>query len=136
MSDTMKRASITYHDYWKEVRELAQSILEETLRDLCDDGFLDPEAVRKTLDERLWETIDGHQWVIYTQYHYQVLVVSPNDDYALLNFGVDLSGGDPGVSLDVGYLIMQMAFGALYADVSEELWPLFDAWAAEQEEGA
>jgi len=90
---------ISRHEYRKEVEGLAQEAADE-----C--GF-NTEAGR----EWIWETCDGHQWVIYTFYNYQVLQISDNDAYAIENFGAETAVRD-GV-LNTAALTM----GALYADV-------------------
>jgi hypothetical protein len=61
----------------------------------------------------LHETIDGHCWVIYTAYNFQVLQHSDNDGYAVEEWGSDCATRD-------GVLNTAMlAFGALWADVSD-----------------
>ena len=45
---------ITYFEYWKEVRELADSIVSK--EDYSDDA---------DINDILWERIDSHNWIIY-----------------------------------------------------------------------
>ena len=109
----MSSEQMTRHEYWAEVASLAETILEE--------GRAEGQSDDEIASERLWETIDGHQWVIYTAYNYEVLAISPNNGYSVENFGVE------SVVQDGGLNTAALAFGALYADVSEQLGRLIDA---------
>ena len=101
---------MTRSDYCREVRSIAESLIKEN-----------PDADREEMEQTLWETIDGHQWVIYTAYNLEVLRHSENDDYSFQNFGAE-SCFDAETGIHWG----RMAFGALYADVSEVLWEMFE----------
>ena len=103
----MSTEPLTSHEYWQQVSSLVDNLLEEAR----DDG-LD----REDLDQRLWETIDGHEWVIYTGYHYEVLGHSDNDGYTVEQFGAESAVSDGQLNTAA------LAFGALYGDVSERLW--------------
>lgn len=105
-------ADMTRHEYWVEVASLAESITEEA----WDDGEYDDEddpSFQGDLSERLWETIDGHQWVIYTAYNFDVLRFSENDGYMVDHFGSD------GLVADGALNWGALAFWALCADVQE-----------------
>ena len=54
---------ITRHEYWTEVASIAKTVTEEARADADD------------IIDRLHETIDSHQWVIYTFYNMQVLAI-------------------------------------------------------------
>ncbi len=115
---------ITQQLYWKEVRELAEGIVEEALAD--NDG--DREAAEEEVnDTRLHETIDGHQWVIYYAYNLDVLKYSDNAEYMSDNFGgesLEASIKEGGIDM----LHTRMAFWALYADVQGAIiWPEVEA---------
>ena len=104
MADNITRAS-----YRKEIRDLASNILEEVFTDDPDQSDSDfDEAVR----ERVWETADGHQWIIYYHYNIEVLRYSDNDDALFMMYGPQ--------SFD-GYqdALMKMANAAFYEDLSE-----------------
>ncbi len=110
MSEDMSR-----HEYWKEVTTLAKNITEE-----CLDSFNgkvqaenDYDAFRTALDEYTRETIDGHQWIIYTAHNFDIMRFSNNSGYSAENFGVESLVKDG--ELDTAAI----AFGALYADVTE-----------------
>lgn len=91
---------MTSQEYWKEVHSIVDSMIEER----------EPDDTEEDLQERLWETVDGHQWVIYTGYNYEVLQHSDNDGYYVDNFGEDGTVENGMLRTD------RLAFGALYAD--------------------
>jgi len=99
-----------YNEYWKEVRSIADGIAEEARSG--DNGT--GEDCREWLLEYLWETIDGHQFVIYTADSQDVIRHSPNDNYSAENFGAE------SIVDEDGHIKWEaIAFGALYADVME-----------------
>lgn len=103
---------ITSHKYWKEVRGIAEGLAAEARSGELGTG----EQAREELSERLWETIDGHEYVIYTYKAQTILSISPNDGYGAENFGVEAVVTDGAINWSA------LAFGALYADVQEALW--------------
>ena len=111
-------------EYWSEVASLAASITEETW-DSMDPKPDTIDDMQEELHERLWETIDGHQWIIYTAYNYDVLRFSENDGYSVENFGAE------SVIRDGALNTAALAFGALYADVLEhsDFGVIDAAWA-------
>ena len=115
MSQDMSR-----HEYWKEVATLAKDITEECLDNFgptvqeeirASGGKLDD--FQEALSNRAWETIDGHQWVIYTAHNFDIMRFSDNSGYSAENFGAESLVKDG--ELDTAAI----AFGALYADVTE-----------------
>lgn len=93
-------AGMSNTEYWQEVHSIVDSLIEER----------EPDDTEDDLQERLWEDVDGHEWVIYTGYHYEILQHTDNDSYYVDNFGAD------GLT-DGGHLRTELlAFGALYAD--------------------
>jgi hypothetical protein len=72
----------------------------------------DAEEARETW---LHETIDGHQWVIYTYYNFFVLAHSENDSAFTDEFGTE------GVVRDGNINWAALAYMALLADVRERL---------------
>lgn len=100
----MPNEPITQREYWDEVESLAQTIREEA------------EEYSRDVSDVLFETIDGHQWVIYTAFHYEVLSHSDNDDYYVENFGAE------GLSDGTGLRTDRLAWGALYGDVSDKVY--------------
>ena len=66
---------MTEKEYWDEIKSLAESVTEEA------------KEYSRELSEVLWETIDGHEWVIYTARNFEVLAISPSDGAYIENFG-------------------------------------------------
>lgn len=110
-------------DYYSDVRSMAEDVLSQVL-----DEETDEDAAREALEERLWESVDGSAWVIYTARALDVLRVSENEGYALEEWGTD------GILEDGAIQWSRLAFGALYADVSERLWADFEEWKERRED--
>lgn len=98
---------ITEADYHKEIQGLAATIIEEAKERSGAD-------IHELIEEILHETIDGHEWVIYTYYAQQVLQHSPNDA-AIEEYGMDevVKNGSLNWAL--------LAYCAMEADVREAL---------------
>lgn len=93
---------ITLQEYANECRAIADNIVEECAGD------------EEQINDRLHETIDSHQWIIYTYYNLQVLTHSRNDGAYFDEFGALQADG-------FSDAMAKMAFAALEADVHEEL---------------
>ena len=104
--------------YFLECKSIAADVIKETRERNLDASV---EELVEAIRDCLWETIESHEWVIYTHCAQRVLVESQNDGYAASpeGFGVE-------VVKDGMINWSMLAFGAMYADVSEILWPLFD----------
>ena len=114
------------HEYWKEVNELAATIVSESMEESDNDRDAAEELIN---DSRLHETIDGHQWIIYYTYNLDVLKYSDNAEYYQDNFGAEslvASLEDGGINT----LHCHMAFWALYADVQDKIADLLDEYEA------
>jgi hypothetical protein len=105
---------ITGVEYWQEIQGLANDLREEARVGEFGVG----EEARENFQERTWETIDSHEWVIYTAYNYPVLSHSNNDAYAVENFGVE------SIVLDGALHTAGLAFGAMYGDLWDTLFRL------------
>ena len=106
--------------YWNDVRELARDI-EARLAEECETR----EEAEEALHDVLWETIDSTSRVIYTHSAIDTLRWSENDAYA-----IDELGLEPAKDGCIDW--SGLAFGALYADVSEMIdLDDVDAWADE-----
>jgi len=116
--------NITYKEYWEEVEGIAANLVCEALQS-CEGDKVDAEALIQ--DSLLHESIDGHEWVIYTAYHLDIIQISPNDEYLVCNFGNDYAGELLAES-GLNHLHMAIAFWALYADVQDKLDSAFDAY--------
>lgn len=113
--------NLSSHDYWKEVSEVAQSILDELEIQSSDDY----EDKRDEISDYLFETVDGHQWIIYTFYNKEILRHTNNESYSEDNFGTE---GYADKSYDeIG---LQIAFWAFYADIQDNLYELEQALEA------
>lgn len=96
---------LTERQYYDEVKSIAKE-----LRNAIADG--------EAQYDYLHELVDGHQWVIYSAYNLEILLVSRNDEYMLTELGEESAVSalkDGGLS----QLHMQLAYWALYADVLE-----------------
>ena len=95
----------TERDYWAEVEDLAKQIAKEA---------------RETGNDRsdvAHETVDGHEWVIYTYKARFVLLYSSNEDAATDDMGRDAFDGCE----TLASIYERAAFFALLADVNEAL---------------
>lgn len=75
--DNNARIGVSYHDYWREVREIATCAAVRELLDQDD------------IAEYLHETIDGHQYVIYTFKARAVMLHTDNDNAMWGEMGLD-----------------------------------------------
>lgn len=100
-------------EYWNDVREYAKDILDE-LEIRSQEDF---ENSRDDIQDRLHETVDGSQWIIYYYRNLQVLEHTDNADYAD-DQGFELTTNDGWRSL-----ITQVSFWAMYGD----LWQIIEA---------
>ena len=88
--------------YEREVNSIAQDIIGQ-----AKEEKLTADAV----NDRLWEFVDNHHWIIYTRYNLMILMVSRNDEACL-----DEMGEMPRENWKAA-----MAFFAMLADVREEM---------------
>ena len=98
-------------EYYKEVRSIANDIATEARSGEYGTG----EDCREWLSDYLHETIDGHEFCIYTQKSQFVLAHSRNDGYSAEEFVVETIVQDGQLNWGA------MAYGALYADVIDQL---------------
>ncbi len=96
---------MTEQEYWQEVRDMAKAALDEP---------------RDERHDWLWESVDGHEFVIYTHKARLVLLHSKNED-AIFDEG--MWDGQASSMLDV---YTKAAFFAFLADIREELSSLED----------
>ena len=98
---------ISQKAYWTEVESLANDCAKEA-----------KEGDRE-LSEVVWETCDGHQWVIYTFYNYQVIQHTGQD--------IDDRFADMGGMGDrFSEVLTKAAYLALEGDVMEKAQEIFD----------
>ena len=99
---------MTEHEYWCEIRSLAGDCLAEAIE---DGEVTDADS----LHDWLWQTIDGHEYVIYTAKAQAVLAISPNDGAYIDEYGTD------GLVEDGCLNWSRLAYGAMDADLREAL---------------
>lgn len=104
-------------DYYSDVRSMAEDVLAQVL-----DEETDEDSAREALDERIHETVDGSQWIIYTARAMDVLRVSDSDGAYFEDFG------DEGAVSRDGIEWSKLAFCAMRSDVSELVWTDFESW--------
>ena len=110
---------ITSAQYYNEVNSLAKTIAEEAMQQADNDRSDAEELINDTL---LYETIDGHQWVIYYAYNLDVYQHSDNSNYLIDNIG----GEEELLGQGLDGLHQALAFWALYADVQEKISDALD----------
>ena len=102
--------NITEKSYNEEIDAIVIDLIDEIKR---DSEFTDDLTGR--FYELLHETIDGHEWVIYTYRHLQVLQISENAEYGIDELGPEWAAKmvkDGGLSA----LHMGLTYWAMYAD--------------------
>lgn len=112
----------TSYDYWQAVSCVCDSIIDAVNEELGNGAVeFDQDSIEEFINENcLHETLDGSQYVIYNHYSLPIIQHSPNDEYAMDNFGADHlmhSLKEGGVSS----LHTAIAFWAMYADVQEKI---------------
>ncbi len=112
---------INDHILAKECEGLARDIFDETMGEaVSDDGA---EDMRDEMQDRVHETVDGHEWVIY---HYKALM-------ACAHCNVDQGEeflGDVGMpeTPSINTLASLILFGEMRARVDSEINDLIEAW--------
>lgn len=120
---------ITRTSYNDEIRSIADNLVSEAMEQCENNRDKAEEAIS---DSMLHETIDGHQWVIYTAYNLDVLKHSESHDAYTDNFGADDACQ---VLKDRGVdgLHAVMAYCAMEQDVRNVLDAAFDDYIEAQE---
>ena len=121
--------TISSQDYFIEINELAKSVFE----DVMQEHEQDMHSAEDHFYDRLHETIDGHEWVIYSHYNLQVLQNASNPEAMIDELGAESAGH----SLEEGGLStlhMHLAFWALKEDVNSELQELIEGWEPEEQD--
>jgi hypothetical protein len=107
---------ITSCDYWSEIRSIAENVKQDVRENEGD------------VSDAVHEAIDGHQWVIYTGYHFDVLKHCSDE-----SVGIDEGLIDANAALAEGglsRLTAQLAFCAMERDVYNEL----DGWSGSEDD--
>ena len=128
----------TQYDYNKEVNSIAEDLVNDAMFTAKDENedmeFDELKEIAEELinDTELHQTIDSHQWIIYTAYALPVIQYSPNDDYLIDNFGNEEASfilANSGLNA----LHTAIAFWCMYADVQEQLEQAFDDYESSLE---
>jgi hypothetical protein len=93
---------ITQQQYWAEINELAQ------------DAFNEKDNYEDRIDY-VHELVDGHQWVIYNAYHFDVLKHCSDENAYFENFGEAPTGSN------VHEILIKLVYAAMEQDVLEAL---------------
>ena len=112
---------ITQASYNEEIQDLATNLVEELMQEHDNDR----DTAEESSHDRLHETIDGHQWVIYYAYNDEVLKYSENEE-AYQGVYDNESLGQLVAERGIADLKTMMAYFAMYQDVSELLEQAFD----------
>tara|TARA_R110000824_G_scaffold400021_1_gene606611 strand:- start:127 stop:462 length:336 start_codon:yes stop_codon:yes gene_type:complete len=104
MENIKMENEITYFEYWKEVRELAKSIVDKEEYDEDTDEW-----------EILMERVDSHNWTTYTYKCHQIMEHTNNVD-AVSDLGMERSH-----EMYWTETVCLFAFWAFYEDISEAM---------------
>ena len=116
-------SEITRTHYYDEIKSIATNLAEEAL---SDNDWARDAAEEDINDSRLHETIDGHQWVIYTAYNLDVIRHSDSSDAYTDNFGAADAGqvlkdkGIDGLHAVMAYCAMEQDVQNILSDALDE----------------
>ena len=117
---------LTYTKYWTEIKSIAKCLVEESMADNDNDKEQAEEDIN---DSRLHETIDGHQWIIYTAYNLDVIKHSNNQGYMSDYFGDEAL--EEALKTGLNSLHCAIAFWCMYADVYDNMDSAWDNFEKE-----
>ena len=84
---------MTQREYWDEIRGLAEWLSDNRPAELGGEGVVADYGEDTDRYDAIHETLDGHEFVIYTHKARQVVTHSDNPDHMMDEFGAD-AGGD------------------------------------------
>ena len=119
-------SDITSTDYCNDIDGTATNLIDELMDELDNDL----EAVKEAIYDRIHETVDSHEWIIYTYHNAFVVRFSSNEDaYKDVYGNEDLGAlvcekGPEGITL-------AMAYFAMSADLSEKCHEIIEEKEAE-----
>lgn len=113
--------NISFAEYVNEIEDLAEMTLEESeesasVTEACSttaESDTDSAEYEQELSEAVFESVDSHQWVIYTHYNLQVLHRSRNGPEEWKHLVAD---GDSWQEV-----VQAMAFEAMRNDLWDEI---------------
>jgi len=113
---------MNYTEYRTEIKDVAEGIIEECLNH------------GQELSSMIHETIDGHQWIIYTRYHDEILRYSENAE-AYEDIFTDEQIGERVAEGGLAAAIAEKAFYAMDQDVRDAISELsFEDFECTEEE--
>jgi hypothetical protein len=84
---------MTQQEYWNEIRSLAEWLSDNRPAELGGEGVVADYGEDADRYDAIHETLDGHEFVIYTRKARQVVAHSDNPDHMMDEFGSDCFGG-------------------------------------------
>mgnify|MGYP001238457470 CR=1 FL=1 len=83
---------MTQQEYWDQIRSLAEWLSDNRPAELGGEGVIADYGEDADRYDAMHETLDGHEFVIYTHKARQVIVHSDNPDHMMDEFGPDCFG--------------------------------------------
>ncbi len=106
---------VKFDDALRGLRRAYYSAVADYAKDIIDHAKDNPDDDRESIDQYIHESIDGSEWVIYTQKAQIVLLCSDNDGTYESDFGAE------GMVEDGSIRWERLASAALRQDVNEQL---------------
>jgi len=114
--------TISNYEYWKECQRLAQDLIDEVR---TENPTFEKSDLIDEIQERSWELVDGHQWIIYYSYNLNVIDHSDNENYMIDNNGEDYAC-EVLKNSGLNGLHSTIAYWAMYADIADCVWELIE----------
>ena len=111
---------ITEREYYQECRGLARDAWDEAKTAEPDGDF---ESWRDAAGEYLWDTVDGHEWVIYYHHARALCFLDPYPGGSEMAEDIGVFSEAPE---SFCALCCKLAFCHLYCGAQTELWALAD----------
>ena len=108
---------LSLKEYQNEINEMAQDIWREAL----ERSDNDEEDARELINDTIHERVDGHQWVIYTHYHFDVLGHASDKD-AYQDIYCDQMAGEYLANNGIDALTALVAFYAIKSDIIDVIY--------------
>jgi hypothetical protein len=103
---------LTEREYWKEIKALAEAIVDETAEERGEERSAD---LLDAAFEKAHEVVDGHEWIIYYAYNLDVIKHTRNED-AWEDLGLEQFEGK-----SFRDICTVVAFWAMLRDVEAEI---------------
>lgn len=109
--------SMTKNEYYAEVNRMARDLYEEAVAESCTSK----DSIYDYFYESLPQDVDGHSFIIYTYRNLEVLSLTDNRNACFEALGsIVLTSSDDAFK--------QMAYWALYQDVTDAFHDCIDVW--------